>query len=74
MYELLREDGTVYQESAIRTSLETDIAPGTTYMQGLVVERPVDKGRFIVRTWLTADGAPVSDPFQFGIVADSWPL
>jgi len=74
MYELLREDGTVYQESAIRTSLETDIAPGTTYMQGLLVERPVDKGRFIVRTWLTADGAPVSDPFQFGIVADSWPL
>lgn len=73
-YELLREDGTVYQESAFRTSLETDIAPGTTYVQGLVVERPVDNGRFTVRARLTADGKPVTKDFQFHIEADAWPF
>lgn len=74
VYEVLRTDGTVYQESAIRSSLETDIAPGTEYMQGLVVERPVDNGRFQVHAWLTADGEPVGNAFRFWIETDAWPL
>ncbi|HQW97468.1 MAG TPA: hypothetical protein PLS30_00825 [Flavobacteriales bacterium] len=74
IYTLLRTDGTVYQESAIRSSMEVDVAPGTTYKQGLVVERPVDNGRFVVRAWLTDEGVELGDAVQFEIDADAWPL
>ena len=74
VYQLLREDGSLYQESAHVSSMELDIPPGATYDQGLVVERPVDNGRYTVRCWLTLEGRAVSAPFQFGIVADAWPF
>ncbi len=74
IYELLRSDGSVYQESAIRSSLETDVAPGTTYVQGLVVERPVDRGVFTVHAWLADDGVIVGPDVRFEIEADAWPL
>lgn len=74
VYQLLREDGSLYQESAHVSSMELDIPPGATYSQGLVLERPVDNGRYTVRCWLTLEGRAVSDPFQFGIVADAWPF
>lgn len=74
IYELLRPDGSVYQESAIRSSMETDVAPGTLYTQGLVVERPVDRGRFIVHAWLASDGVPLGPEVRFEVEADAWPL
>ena len=54
--------------------MEVDVAPGTTYKQGLVVERPVDNGRFVVRAWLTDEGVELGDAVQFEIDADAWPL
>ncbi|MCC6541537.1 MAG: hypothetical protein IT225_04895 [Flavobacteriales bacterium] len=74
LYQLLREDGTIYQESAHCSSMEVDIAPGTAYMQGLVLERPVDNGRYTVRSWLSVEGRPLGEAFQFEVVADSWPF
>jgi hypothetical protein len=73
-YELLRMDGTLYQESAFRSSLEVDLLPGAEYTQGLVVERPVDKGAYMVRAWMAYDGAVVGPEVRFEVVADGWPL
>jgi hypothetical protein len=74
IYELLRMDGTLYQESAFRSSLEVDLLPGADYSQGLVVERPVDKGTYTVRAWMEHDGAVVGPEVRFNVVADGWPL
>ncbi|MBK8710115.1 MAG: hypothetical protein IPN30_16755 [Flavobacteriales bacterium] len=73
-YRLLRTDGSVYQESAIRTSLEVDVAPGTSYQQGLVVERPVDNGRYTVLAWIVQDGMEIGPYVRFELEADAWPL
>jgi hypothetical protein len=73
-YQLLRTDGTLYQESAFRSSLEVDVLPGSDYMQGLVVERPVDNGNYTVRAWLEYDGSKVGPEVRFDVVADGWPL
>jgi hypothetical protein len=74
IYKLLRMDGTLYQESAFRSSLEVDLLPGAEYTQGLVVERPVDKGAYMVRAWMAYDGAVVGPEVRFEVVADGWPL
>lgn len=74
VYHLLRPDGTLYQESAIRSSLETDVAPDAIYHQGLVVERPVDNGRYVVLAWLERDGVKVGPDVRFEMTADAWPL
>jgi hypothetical protein len=74
IYELLRMDGTLYQESAFRSSLEVDLLPGADHSQGLVVERPVDKGTYTVRAWMEHDGSVVGPEVRFDVVADGWPL
>jgi len=73
-YRLLRADGSVYQESGILSSLEADIAPGTSYQQGLVVERPVDNGRFTVLAWLVRNRKVIGPHVRFEVKADAWPL
>ncbi len=73
-YELLRMDGTLYQESAFRSSLEVDLLPGAEYTQGLVVERPVDKGAYLVRAWMSHGGNEVGPEVRFKVIADAWPF
>lgn len=74
VYQLLRPDGSLYQESGIRTSLETDVAPNTTYDQGLVIERPVDNGTYTVHAWLVRDTIELGPDVRFEVKADAWPL
>lgn len=73
-YDVLRPDGSVYQESGLQTSLETDLAPQTQYQQGLVIERPVDKGSFMVHARLMSDRIPLGPEVRFEILVDGWPL
>ncbi len=73
-YTLYRMDGTVYQESSELSSLETDIPAGATYYQGLVVERPVDPGRYVVKAHVLAGSVPAGASLSFEVVADRWPL
>lgn len=73
-YHLLRPDGSLYQESQHRTSLEVDIAPGTSYRQGLVVERPADNGRYTIHAWLAQDTVKLGPEVRFEVVADAWPF
>lgn len=73
-YTLFRMDGTVYQESSELSSLETDIPSGATYYQGLVVERPVDPGRYVVQARMLAGSVPVGASLRFEVEADRWPF
>jgi len=73
-YELMRQDGTVYQESGIRSSMETDLIPGSFYDQGLVIERPVVNGRYTVHARLMFEGERIGPEVVFDVVADGWPL
>ena len=73
-YELMRQDGTVYQESGIRSSMETDLIPGSFYDQGLVIERPVVNGRYTVHARLMFEGERSGPEVVFDVVADGWPL
>ena len=45
-YRLYDANGELYAEPALDSDLETDIPAGSTYVQGLLVERPVDRGRY----------------------------
>jgi len=74
VYELYRVDGSLYQKSAITTSLEVDIAPATSYTQGLVIERPVDRGTYTVRAWLVHDSVVLGPKVSFQVKADAWPF
>lgn len=73
-YELRRSDGSVYQESSVFSDLETDIPPGSTYAQGLVIERPVDVGTYTVKARLEFGPDQVLWIPEFQVVADRWPL
>ena len=74
VYELYRVDGSLYQKSAITTSLEVDIAPAASYIQGLVIERPVDRGTYTVRAWLVHDSVVLGPKVSFQVKADAWPF
>lgn len=74
VYRLLRPDGSLYQESSERSSMETDVVPGTSYIQGLVIERPLEQGTYTVEAWLVHDGTPLGPEVRFNVVADRWPL
>ena len=67
-------DGKEYQRGSAYSSLETDLAPGTSYTQGLVVERPVDKGRYTVHAQLLLKGKVIGPEVRFQIVVDGWPF
>lgn len=54
-YRLYDEKGTLYAEHALDSELEADIPAGSTYMQGLLLERPVHRGRYKVEAELTTD-------------------
>jgi hypothetical protein len=73
-YVLYRTDGTVYQESSILSGLESDIPPGAAYVQGLVIERPVDNGTYTVKARLEFGPDQVVDIPEFQVVADRWPF
>lgn len=49
---IMREDGSLYHATG-GTPLELDIPPGTTYPQGLLIERPVDAGTYRVHADLS---------------------
>ncbi|MCB0770743.1 MAG: hypothetical protein KDC00_10100 [Flavobacteriales bacterium] len=73
-YTLHEQDGTVYQESSVLSDMEADIPPGASMTQGLVIERPVDNGTYIVRARLEFGPDQVVDIPDFQVVADRWPF
>ena len=56
------------------TALETDIPPGMTYHQSLVIERPKDRGTYWVIADLLVDGQPFGKYATFDIVVDYSPF
>lgn len=54
-YTLYDENGQLYAEHAQRTALECDIPAGASYVQGLIMERPVNAGRYRVMVWLGSE-------------------
>jgi hypothetical protein len=52
---LYDEKGALYAEHALESELEADIPAGSAYVQGLLVERPVDQGRYRVEAELSTD-------------------
>ena len=73
-YRLFHKDGTEYVKGVETTALETDIPPGMTYHQSLVIERPVDPGTYWVLADLLVDGKPFGKYVTFDVVVDRWPL
>ena len=54
-YRMYDTRGDLYAEHELDTELDTDIPAGSTYVQGLIVERPVDNGRYRVEVELSTD-------------------
>lgn len=73
-YRLFLKDGTEYARGSETTALETDIPPGMTYHQGLVIERPKDNGTYWVVADLLVDGLPFGKYTSFDLVVGYWPL
>ena len=69
-YRLYDAKGALYAEHALDSELEADIPAGSTYVQGLLVERPVERGRYRVEAELTTDtGGPTGVRTSFWIEA-----
>lgn len=73
-YRLFHKDGTEYAHGSETTALETDIPPGMTYHQSLVIERPKDHGTYWVVADLLVDGLPFGKYTSFDLVVGYWPL
>ncbi|MBK7384026.1 MAG: hypothetical protein IPI81_11975 [Flavobacteriales bacterium] len=74
-YRLFRKDsGIEYVKGSEMTALETDIPPGMTYHQSLVIERPKDRGTYWVIADLLVDGQPFGKYATFDIVVDYSPF
>ena len=54
-YRIFNADGSLYAETAMRTELEMDVPPMSSYVHGLIIERPVDPGRYRVEVDLNTD-------------------
>ena len=55
-YHLLAEDGTTLLVEGTRTELEIDLPPGSSHVQGLVIERPVKRGTYHLQVDLVTEG------------------
>jgi hypothetical protein len=73
-YRLFLPDGTEYLKGSELSSLETDIPPGMTYQQGLVMERPKEHGRYWVIADVVVDGQTFGKYATFDVVVDGWPF
>jgi hypothetical protein len=73
-YRLFRKDGTEYAMGSETIALESDIPPGMTYHQSLVIERPPDHGTYWVIADLLVDGQPFGKYTSFDLVVDGWPF
>lgn len=73
-YRLFHKDGTEYAHGSETTALETDIPPGMTYHQGLVIERPKDHGTYWVVADLLVNGLPFGKYTTFDLVVDRRPF
>ncbi len=54
-YHLLAPDGTMIQWEGFRTELEIDLPPGGSHVQGLVIERPLERGTYLLRIDLVTE-------------------
>jgi hypothetical protein len=69
-YRLYDEAGALYAEHAQSTALEVDIPAGGTYRQGVIIERPLRRGRYRVELELSTDaGGPTGIDTSFWIRA-----
>jgi hypothetical protein len=73
-YRLFLPDGTEYLKGGGLSALETDIPPGMTYQQGLVMERPKEHGRYWVIADVVVDGQTFGKYATFDVVVDGWPF
>jgi len=69
-YRMYDEEGNLYAEQGLATELETDIPAGSTCVQGLMLERPEDNGRYRVEVELATDArGPTGVKASFWVVA-----
>jgi hypothetical protein len=55
-YHLFAADGTLIEREGFRTELEIDLPPGGSHVQGLVIERPVERGTYLLQVDLVTVG------------------
>ena len=67
-YRLYDGTGALYSEQAQGTALEVDVPAGGSYMQGVIIERPVRRGRYRAEVGLWTDaGGPTAINTSFWI-------
>ena len=70
-YRLYDEEGALCAEHAQATALEVDVPNGGTYRQGIIIERPLRRGRYRVELGLYTDAdGPTGIDTSFWITAD----
>jgi hypothetical protein len=73
-YRLFHPDGTELEHVPLITGLETDIPPGMSYEQGLIIKRPDRPGRYWVIADLVVDGKTFGKYATFDLIVDRWPF
>lgn len=69
-YRLYDEEGALYAEHAQATALEVDVPAGGTYRQGVIIERPLRRGRYRVELGLCTDAdGPTGIDTSFWVTA-----